>query len=302
MINQEQSFLNSLWSMTTDLCHQAQIPLYRETNDPRIFTYPQKLCLYLYMLKRKLTLRDLVDELKNNAIVRYLGLRRIPNFSTLSYFIKTLPEQFLALMFNALDKTLPKSRKIIIDSTGLECSYPSHYYCFRRDKPVDGFITLHALIDQEHGHFRNFIITENKHHDSVMLQPLIEGLGEDKIEILFGDRGYDAEENCRFLIEEKNCLPLILQKNMLKPVENCKGEYRLAIREVFDYGEYLKRNKIEAIFSALKRKYGSWLRTRSIDSQKKELRIKVILFNIERKITMIIVIIVENYFSTKPKN
>ena len=291
-----QSFLNSLWSLTIDLCHEAQIPLYPETHDPRIYTYPQKLCLYLYMTRRKLTLRNLVDDLKDSAIMRYLNLRRIPNFSMLSYFIKTLPERFLALIFKTLDASMPKSTSIIIDSTGFECDHPSHYYCFRRDKPVDGFVTLHALIDQKYGHFRNFIITETKHHDSVMLQPLVEGLDEDKIDILYGDRGYDSEENYRFLIEQKDCLPLILQKNILKDIEKCKGDYRLAIREVFDYGEYLKRNKIEAIFSALKRKLGSWLRTRSVESQKKELRIKVILFNMEKKITMIFVIIVENTF------
>jgi len=40
---------------------------------------------------------------------------------------------------------------------------------------------------------------------------------------------------------------------MLKPIEQCSGELRLEIREVFDYGEYLKRNKIEAIFKAMAR-------------------------------------------------
>jgi len=77
---------------------------------------------------------------------------------------------------------------------------------------------------------------------------------------------------------------------MLKPIEQCSGELRLEIREVFDYGEYLKRNKIEAIFSALKRKYSSSLRSRSVKSQRKELYLKVILFNMEKKITAIFLI------------
>ncbi len=289
MTENTQSFLNSLWSLTTDLCHQAQIPLYRERNDPKVFTYPQKIFLYIYKIKRKLTLRDLIVDLQESNVMKYLGLHRIPNFSTLSYFIKMLPEHFCALMFNALDILLPKSTKVIIDSTGFECVHPSHYYCFRRDKPVDGFITLFALVDQEHGHFRAIEVSEIKKHDSTMLKPLVNQLGDVNIEVLYGDRGFDSEENYRFLLEDKECLPLILQKNMLKPLENCKGEYRLEMRVVFDYGEYLKRNKIEAIFSALKRRFGSWLASRSVHSQKKELYLKVILFNMEKKIKMIFI-------------
>ena len=295
MTENTQSFLNSLWSLTTDLCHQAQIPLYRQRHDPKVFTYPQKIFLYIYKIKRKLTLRDLIIDLQESNVMKYLGLHRIPNFSTLSYFIKTLPEHCCALIFNALDTLLPKSTKVIIDSTGFECVNPSHYYCYRRDKAVDGFITLFALIDQEHGHFRAIETSDIKKHDSTMLKPLVHMLGEVPIDMLYGDRGFDSEENCRFLLEDKNCLPLILQKNMLKPPEKCKEDYRLEIREIFDYGEYLKRNKIEAIFSALKRKYGSWLRTKSVDSQKKELYLKVILFNMEKKMNIVLIF----FFSTQ---
>jgi transposase len=290
MKDNTNSFLNSLWSMTTDLCHEAQIPLYRERNDPKVFTTVQKIYLYFYKIKRKFTLRDLVEDLKDSNVVKYLGLSRIPNFSTLSYFLKTLPGRLVLLLKKAVDEIIPKSTKVIVDSTGFECTYPSHYYCFRRDKQVDGFLTLHALVDQEHGYFREFIITEKKHHDSTMLKPLVEGLSDVKIEIVYGDRGYDSEKNYRYLLLEKDCLPLILQKNMLKPVERCSGELRLEIREVFDYGEYLKRNKIEAIFSALKRKYSSSLRSRNVESQRKELYLKVILFNMEKKITEVILI------------
>jgi len=290
MVENTQTFLNSLWSMTTDLCHRAQIPLYRERHDPKIFTTVQKFYLYFYKIKRKLTLRDLVEDLKESNVVKYLGLTRIPNFSTLSYFLTTLPERLVLLLKKAVDGIIPKSTKVIVDSTGFECTYPSHYYCYRRDKPVDGFLTLHALIDQEHGYFREFIVTEKKHHDSTMLKPLVKRLGKARIEILYGDRGYDSEKNYRYLLRKKDCLPLILQKNMLKPIEQCSGELRLEIREVFDYGEYLKRNKIEAIFSALKRKYSSSLRSRSVKSQRKELYLKVILFNMEKKITAIFLI------------
>ena len=193
------------------------------------------------------------------------------------------------MLFNTLDALLPKSNKIIIDSTGFECVHPSHYYCYQRDKAVDGFITLFAFIDQEQGHFRAIETNDVKKHDSTMLKPLVNMLNDAHTEVLYGDRGFDSEENYRFLLEDKDCLPLILQKNILKPYEKCKGKYRFEIRKVFDYGAYLKQNKIEAIFSALKRKYASWLSTKSVDSQKKELYLKVILFNMEKKLKIVFI-------------
>ena len=87
------------------------------------------------------------------------------------------------------------------------------------------------------------------------------------------------------------CIPLILQKNMLKPLHKCKGEYRREMREIFDYDEYLKRNKIEGIFSALKRKHGSCLSTKSTTNQKKELPLKVIIYNLKKKTNAILIIL-----------
>jgi hypothetical protein len=285
------SFLKSLWESTIDVCHRAQIPLYVETHDPKIFTTVQKIFLYLYKIKKKLTLRGLVEDLSTNKIVDFLNLPHIPNFSTLSYFITSLSLKIVKAVDEAVQKILPTYSKVIVDSTGFECTNPSHYYCKRRNSPypVDGFITLHAVIDQENGFIRTHQTRAKKVHDSKMLIPLLKKLCK-KPEILYADRGYDSEKNYAFVVEKIDCVPLILQKNMLKPLEKCKGDHRLEIREIFDYGEYLKRNKIEGIFSALKRKYGSTLSTKKVRTQEKELTFKIIIYNLEKKIKMTIYI------------
>jgi len=77
--------------------------------------------------------------------------------------------------------------------------------------------------------------------------------------------------------------------------------HRLEMREIFDYGEYLKRNKIEGIFSALKRKYGSTLSTKKVRTQEKELTLKIIIYNLEKKIKMTIhIVFTTKDFSTEP--
>ncbi|MFH1134188.1 MAG: hypothetical protein V1735_06900, partial [Nanoarchaeota archaeon] len=57
------TFLNTLWESTVKICHDAQIPIYIEKHDPKVFTTVQKIFLSLYKIKKKLTLRSLVEDL-----------------------------------------------------------------------------------------------------------------------------------------------------------------------------------------------------------------------------------------------
>jgi len=286
-------FYNSLWDLTLDVCREAQIPLYVERHDPKIFTTVQKLFLWFYKVKKKLTLRDLVDDLSTSTLVNYLRLPRIPNFSTLSHFLASMPKRLLQAVEHAVQTMLPSFEEIIVDSTGFECTHPSHYFCQRIDSkyPNDGFITLHAVVDQEHGFVRTHSTRTRKTHDSKMFKPIVKKI-KTKITICRADRGYDSEENYKYLIEERDCTPLILQKNILKSLKKCTGEHRREIRAVFDYGNYLQRNKIEAIFSAIKQKYGCALSTKTLRNQHKELLIKIIVYNLERKIRTTILFII----------
>ena len=284
MENTNESFFNKLWNLTINVCLEAQVPLYLERHDPRVFTTVQKVFLYLYKIKKKLTLRGLVEDLANSQIVKFLHLKRIPNFSMLSYFITNLLKRIVVLVDEVVQKLLPGYDKVIVDSIGFECTHPSHYYCTRCNTPypVDGFITLRAVIDQECGFIRTHKTKAKKVHDSKMFIPLLKMLLKTP-KIIYADRGYDSEKNYKFVVEKLDGVPLILQKNMLKPLHKCKGFYRREIREIFDYGEYLKRNKTEGIFSALKRRYGSTLTTKKVSTQQKELTLKIIIYNLEKK-------------------
>lgn len=285
-----RSFLNNLWRETRLVCREAHVPLYESRHDPKVFTMVQKVFLTLLKLKLKLSLRALVEYLRDSRVVQYLGLYRIPNFSTLSHFLSGLSQRVVDALHVAAESLLPSYERVIVDSTGFSLSHPSHYYCHRvkTGYPVDGFISLHAVIDQEKGFVRAHKALARKVHDSVMLRPLVKKLSR-KPAVLYADRGYDSEDNYRFLVEKNECTPLILQKNMLKPLHKCKGAHRLAARATFDYGEYLKRNKVEAVFSAIKRKYGGTLKSRTTKNQVKELGFVVFLYNLEKKILVILI-------------
>lgn len=268
----------------------ANVPLYDYRHNPKVFTNVQKIFLLLYKAKKKLTLRSLVEDLSTSKVKQYIGLWRVPNFSTLSHFLSGLSQCIVDALHAATQSVLPRFENVIIDSTGFSVSHPSHYYCYRRKTgyPVDGFITLHAIVDQENGFVRAHKTLAHKVHDSKMLKPLVKMLDKPP-NIIYGDRGYDSEENYEFIVEKIECIPLILQKNMLKSLHKCKGTHRKAMREIFDYGEYLSRNKIEAVFSAIKRKYTGTLTTRTTKNQCKELGLIILLYNLEKKLIVILI-------------
>ncbi len=66
------------------------------------------------------------------------------------------------------------------------------------------------------------------------------------------------------------------------------GVYRRELARSFDQTRYHQRNKVETVFSVLKRKFGEALKARKFHAQIKELKIKLILYNISKIILAIL--------------
>lgn len=66
---------------------------------------------------------------------------------------------------------------------------------------------------------------------------------------------------------------------------------------MFDDEKYHQRNKVETVFSVLKRKFGEALKVRKYRLQIKEIKIKVILYNLSRMIsTLSLLILIEEFY------
>jgi hypothetical protein len=86
----------------------------------------------------------------------------------------------------------------------------------------------------------------------------------------------------RISFEELNAYPLILQKRLDVPKHRRKGEYRKRTIDVFDYGEYLQRNKAETGNSIFKKRFNNNVKSRKDKHQKVEILLRVIAYNIDR--------------------
>ncbi|OPY35740.1 MAG: hypothetical protein A4E35_02311 [Methanoregula sp. PtaU1.Bin051] len=75
------------------------------------------------------------------------------------------------------------------------------------------------------------------------------------------------------------------------------GYYRRRMRVLFDPELYHQRNKVETVFSVLKRKFGESLKARKYRLQVKEIKIKVILYNLSRlRKGISVLIVIEEFY------
>ncbi|KXS46040.1 MAG: transposase, IS4 [Methanohalophilus sp. T328-1] len=111
------------------------------------------------------------------------------------------------------------------------------------------------------------------------------------------DKAYDSESIHELTREKLGSIAIVpLRQRERKSI---KGHYRKKMLREFDDKIYSLRNLSETMFSVLKRKYGENLRARKYRNQVKEVKLKVVLHNLDRSVK--IVCFVWLRISTKPK-
>ena len=101
-------------------------------------------------------------------------------------------------------------------------------------------------------------------------------------EQFYADRGYDDNNIFGLCFETLKAYPLILQRNLDVPKHRRSGRYRKETIDIFDYGEYLQRNKIETTNSMFKRRFNSNVKSHKDKLQRIEILARVIAYNIDR--------------------
>ena len=77
-----------------------------------------------------------------------------------------------------------------------------------------------------------------------------------------------------------------------------KGRYRRKLNRDFDKSLYSKRNMVETVFSVLKRKLSETVRARKYWFQVKEIKIRLIVYNIQLAANTFFIFVLR--ISTKP--
>lgn len=261
-MKKEQRLVNKI----RRLIRQAGLPRFLHRFGPKKFLLWQ-LCLGLLIKE--------VFRLSYRRAMKFLdefyGIKL--HWTTLQKFRKRVP---LAIWQTLLKCTNNNSIAVAaIDGTSLQRSNPSMHYLKRidRENKISVPVYINVMVDVLK---RKFVAV--RHHakkfgevpDAYYLyeqSPL-------EVELVVMDKLYDSEKLHRFFRGRGTYSVIPVKKNW------AKGQYRKQLKECFDYCLYWQRNLIESLFSALKRLFGNHLRGLTARTQRAEIYMRLIAYNL----------------------
>ena len=110
------------------------------------------------------------------------------------------------------------------------------------------------------------------------------------------DSGYDSE-SVHQMIHNENMVSVIPTRNMTALISRTRGRYRRQMKREFDESLYHQRNKTETMFSVIKRRFGSEIKSYNDTMKTKESLYRALAYNCHR---MCLVSLVCVMISMKP--
>ena len=204
--------------------------------------------------------------------VLQLQLKTIPHFTTLQKASARISEGVLHVAISRFIGIIsPDSIFAGIDATGFENRHATPYYSYRCNIR-HAFTKMSAGSDMKSQLICAVVIQHHpishdiKHFPKLFSQML--GIIPMKVMVL--DKGYDAEPIHK-MIRDENVISMIPVRNRGYRISRTKGRYRKLMRREFDETLYHERNKTETIFSVIKRRFDSEIKSYDDTMKTKEL-------------------------------
>jgi len=276
--------------VSLEIC--SLIPLHFSKYSNKIYNNHQLITLLVFKQRLKISYKDLVEDLKTReSILRILRLHRLPDPSTIRKFVGRLDTRILhCLLGQGINLTRKRKLNLGIDATGYHLEDGSYHYRRRLGKQakVRKNLKLSIVVETDKQLILTANIRKSNAHDNKDFLPLIKKAAKIKpTKIVVADKGYDSEDNYKFVIKELNAKATIAYRDYgKKRIPRSHRKYRNIAIKHFDEKEYHQRSKVETINFVMKRLFSSTIRAKKWIMQKKELLLKCIAYNIYRLVVI----------------
>ena len=263
----------------------SKIPRFNSKFSNKIYDNHQKLIILIFRQKMRMTYRGIIRFFRFSGLARaLLNLRSVPDHSTLVKFHKRLSVEIL-------DSLLCKKQVITsaIDSTGFETNHMSYHYANiwnRQDKrKYRRYLKVSIAIDTDSQYILSQKIRLGPRNDHIDFESVLKNI---KCKFVVADKGYDSRNNRLFVLNKLNAYPHIPYRRISGATYTDNGTTKIICKDSI----YHQRSKVETVFSVIKRKYGSFVLSREFESQKRELLIRMIAYNIDRNVILTSLVII----------
>jgi hypothetical protein len=274
-----------------------QLPRYAHRYSPKTYTQPQLfVCLVLKTFFRT-DYRGLVGILNDfDALQAYLDLKRVPHYTTLQKASRRLLKAPNAkrLFHGTVRRFLGRRKRLelaAMDSTGLDYGRRSAYFVRRRHaghlKAKRVYYAHFAKLEVSFDCRSHLILAaqmgRGPRPDVDRFKPLLDAtLETSRPKNMLADAGYDSESNhrhARITRKVRSFIPATIGRPTTKPLT---GRFRRLMKANLnkDYGNYGQRWQAESGFSMIKRCIADTVQGRTQWSQRRELWLIVITYNI----------------------
>lgn len=281
--------------VTAYLVAQESLPAYSHTCSPKKFTQHQLFACLVLKAFLKIDYRGLVAVLRDcPSLTEAIHLQQVPHYTTLQKAACRLlaaprARRLLATTVRRHMNRKKRVQRAAMDSTGLESSPASPYFVRRRaaegspwkSMVYHRFPKLTILCTTDSHFVLGFFSGRGPLPDVIDFQPLLsDTLQRVRMTSVLADAGFDSEANHVFAREICKVRTIIPAKRGRPGAKPARGRYRRLMQTRFDTDAYRERCQVETVFSMIKRRQESFLRTRTYWSQRRDLRLKVLTHNI----------------------
>jgi len=246
------------------------------------------LCILRILLKKRYS--DYESEIRTNkTIMELFNLNKLPCKSTIHNYTRSFSLSNL-YKFNEklIEGYIKKPVDLLIDASGIRLVGRSIWFCIRtkqriRKKDCD---KIHIAICHRSLLIANFRITNSKRNDSPYLRKLLDPFK--KLGLILVDKGYSGKINAEYVAKKGGAFFCPFKKNADPSGLNI-WSYLYTLWSVF--GElcrqiYNQRSRVEAVFSALKKRYGDQLYSKKWYLRRREMAMRFIAYNVRIIISM----------------